>query len=826
MKSTRLALFHASTTTMHDLVTYTLPGPESITDFYSTSDFTLLVSSSGELYEIGSFIRNSLNSSECHPLDLNLSILSLSCNNECTLFLSKSGRIHAWGISNTGILNNSHTFPIPSHLSNFELKKICKISIANTYAGCIDDQGSVYIWGSFQFNKLNHSTSKFTDYKDFVAKEISCSDTFFCICTDGGFAYFIGKIGNHWKKDYLEISTFPELEELCVVNIACGLGFIAVLTDLHEVFLFDGCCVLSKLPCVGRVHQIMACWDCVVGIAGNFVNVWREDNESIEKFTKNYCPLKYWLGKAFAFDEDCEVLSGKAMPHRFGLLYRCENDKKIVKSIVKEHPGGWNRGNFAKIIENDSSSSALFAKNLLNATQSILFEYFSIIFKYSKQQTLMDQMIMHGLLPNTLANVYANYYRRSLMIGIICIKSEIKMQDFLARERVKMLRMNNKAKLDGCNLLFTYISQANCRAFYQKLCFAYGKIMENLKFLKCKQQKIRIFAAVLRKGTLRNYLKKWGKICADKDSACKSLLHSLKHIKHQKLSEAFSSIRYYSTWAQCKSLKKIHKFSVVLNCLDLKEFRACFKRWKNIFLVAKAETQRDYRNYQLSVKLGCKYLIPVLLPYISSHWGDFKANAFHEVKSKYKHFALFIVYFMKKKVNNYGFSLFGKISPTVPTPDISSNYSNLMLSPKEDSEFLNSSMISSLNLLLASHKKLLNSSAMSPRVPTLEFNFTPKKNSKFSSSQSTIRPPWKPASGSNSRTTTPKSSKQSHTKQNKCLRSLNILPKAKLIKKKNSLCKPTDIKIKLTLAVNILKRMTEKIEFKLKFFALNLVRFH
>ena len=73
------------------------------------------------------------------------------------------------------------------------------------------------------------------------------------------------------------------------------------------------------------------------------------------------------------------------------------------------------------------------------------------------------------------------------------------------------------------------------------------------------------------------------------------------------------------------------------------------------------------------------------------------------------------------------------------TPDVSSSFSNQIVCNKEDSGFLSSSVLFSLNVLLASHKKMVNLTVTSPKVPKLIL--TPNNKSRLSSTQSTMRPP-------------------------------------------------------------------------------------
>ena len=42
--------------------------------------------------------------------------------------------------------------------------------------------------------------------------------------------------------------TLPELEQYFINSICSGAGFLATLTDTGEVFIFDNCLELARLP--------------------------------------------------------------------------------------------------------------------------------------------------------------------------------------------------------------------------------------------------------------------------------------------------------------------------------------------------------------------------------------------------------------------------------------------------------------------------------------------------------------------------------------------------------------------------------------------------
>jgi hypothetical protein len=789
---------------------YNLPSRSRIKDFYSTLNFTLLLSETGDLWEIGSFIRNNPNENDYHQLNLKITISQIACNGQCTLLLSNAGRVYGWGISKTGILGTISILSNPVLLKTFELKKINKIYITNAYAAAIDDQGSSFLWGTFVYTNIDKDICQLTLYKDFIVKDICCNDHFTCVCTDGGFVYYIGRLGVHSKTEVWSLVSFPALEELCAVQIAIGLNFIAVLTDAHEVFIFDGCQMLSLLPFIDGIFKIFATDEYLVGVDSRTVHVWKESIEDPEKFNKNYCPLKNWRGKVYEIQDGNEICTGKGISKGYGIVYNASQPGDVNQKRLKTFPSGWNRGFFTRIIENDSPNSLFLYKVLNGLIRSKLKQRFLELKNSSKGQSLLKKLINYTLLPNTLINICNKYNRRNMMIGWTCINQELKLQDYIALETVKLARLNNKIKVNAAGALFKTLSGVLARNLKRFARESFEKIEEVSFLCKRRLDKIRSVFNVLRRFNLRNFMHLWKGIAEKWGYTILKFVNIVKNSKFFIVQDAYRCINSFSDYKRYKTHSKHNKLRDVFKIISRKYSRKRFKTWKKNFLKQKAILQRELQNAQISIKLGCKYLFPILLSHIHVYWSIFKSNSLDRIKIKYKHFCLFIVYFIKKKISGYG--LFNKLSVT---PDSSSNYSNMFQSP----EILNLSGVSCLG---NSYGKNLNFSINSPGIPKLLLNFSPK--SRVSSSQSTTRPPWKPASGSSFIVNTPKASKKPKSNTTKCFRSLNPLSQTSKAKKPPK-TQPKDNNIKLTLGLNAFKRFKAKLDFRLKFFGFKILKF-
>src|SRR5574343_1572697 len=99
MKISRLAISSVSEiqTGNESFLNYILPCKETISDFYSDKDFTLIVSNTGQIWEIGSFFEESENPFEYRTLGFDISVITIACNGLCALLLTQQGKVYGWG---------------------------------------------------------------------------------------------------------------------------------------------------------------------------------------------------------------------------------------------------------------------------------------------------------------------------------------------------------------------------------------------------------------------------------------------------------------------------------------------------------------------------------------------------------------------------------------------------------------------------------------------------------------------------------------------------------------------------------------------------------
>ena len=121
--------------------------------------------------------------------------------------LTNQGMVFSWGCDPEvhGILGIADLYDTDSPNLISRLSRIIQISVSTTHAAAIDDQGLLYTWGSCEYGELGDATFKdiqklpaiVEQAKIFACSGVSCSTYSTAICTEGGYSYIYGSIGNH-----------------------------------------------------------------------------------------------------------------------------------------------------------------------------------------------------------------------------------------------------------------------------------------------------------------------------------------------------------------------------------------------------------------------------------------------------------------------------------------------------------------------------------------------------------------------------------------------------------------------------------------------------
>ena len=124
----------------------------------------------------------------------------------------------------------------------------------------------------------------------FRAKEVVCGEYFTGILTDGCYVYVYGSIGigqrtikKVFKTKNLP-SSHPELERMTAIQIAAGKEFLCVLVESGEVYAYDNCMDLVKLPLPSGVgiSSIACCRDMAFGLGDCEIIEWAQGNRKSE----------------------------------------------------------------------------------------------------------------------------------------------------------------------------------------------------------------------------------------------------------------------------------------------------------------------------------------------------------------------------------------------------------------------------------------------------------------------------------------------------------------------------------------------------------------
>lgn len=270
-----------------------------------SDDHGLIVSEKNELFEL------SISSLSIQLIPTSFPISTVTCFNSISILIG-SGQVYIYGsdIEKTGLLGQEvDEIQTPK---NLQIKAFIIKGSLNNHAAVIDNEGKLYTWGKGINGQLGRSEKNETepglvDTKNlFRASEVVCGDNFTGILTDGCYVYVYGSIGNKensrksLKKNLP--SSHPELERMTVIQIAAGIDFISVLIENGEVFAYDSCMDLVKLPLPQNVSiaSIACTRHMVYGIGESEIVEW---GCGLRKSESNYCELTTWNGRYYKLEK-------------------------------------------------------------------------------------------------------------------------------------------------------------------------------------------------------------------------------------------------------------------------------------------------------------------------------------------------------------------------------------------------------------------------------------------------------------------------------------------------------------------------------------------
>lgn len=244
------------------------------------------------------------------PIKLHISmpILSIACNETVVLMIDNAGQalIQGEDVLKCGILGIENQFSIlePTLIPLFSRTFALSCSLGPEHGALIDNEGKLYTWGSNkngQIGKKNSNPDLVTSAGIFWAKKVMCGKTCTVFSTGGGHLYTFGRIGKssgcpNTLNKQMDPCIVPEMEHHYISDFTAGNNFIGALTSTGEVFLYDDCRVLIKIPMDQKVKAICSCGDSVYCMEKDtfFLYEWR-----IGSTDPGDCDLRTLAGKAY-----------------------------------------------------------------------------------------------------------------------------------------------------------------------------------------------------------------------------------------------------------------------------------------------------------------------------------------------------------------------------------------------------------------------------------------------------------------------------------------------------------------------------------------------
>ncbi|CAG9316164.1 unnamed protein product [Blepharisma stoltei] len=302
-------------------------------------------------------------------------IKNISCNDMMGMMINIQGEVFIWGedSNQSGLFVEPGLFLSENPIKVPQLSEIVQGSLGKTHAAVIDSMGHLFTWGTGSQGELgtlgftisNQPPQIVESAKIFKAKQVICGPSFTCICTDGCYVYLYGIIGSAHNYTNSRRSsvvrrlstpspkkgagnypyTLPELEKYSTIFVCCGTNYIATLTDSGEVYVFDDCMDLVKLPVNygNDINFIASTLEVVYGYSrnSNCMYEWREKVQSMLSTNSDLCDcqLAYWIGRVYSIDSEYSTRLSliSTSSHIAGLLYEAEEPGyKNIATFIDE----------------------------------------------------------------------------------------------------------------------------------------------------------------------------------------------------------------------------------------------------------------------------------------------------------------------------------------------------------------------------------------------------------------------------------------------------------------------------------------------------------
>lgn len=660
----------------------------SISNLSISEDRGIILSEKSELFEL------SLPSLSTQQIHIDIPISIITCFNSISLLIG-SGQAYIYGTDSlkTGLLGLSTDEIHSPKILNIQAH-ITKGSL-NTHAALIDNEGNLYTWGNGSKGQLgrsekNESEPGLVDTKKlFRASEVVCGDNFTGILTDGCYVYVYGTIGakGNSRKSLKPCvpSSHPELERMTAIQIVAGADFISVLIENGEVFAYDSCMDLVKLPLPQNVSiaSIASTRYMVYGIGEGEIVEW---GSGPRKSESNYCELTQWNGRYYKlekpYSQKVRIFSGTgkhfsmvfhggrtagAMP--LGLKAQVINPYKwssyvskmidnafdslepssvprgsrlsnegVFSDLERLYSVGDNENTIRKIIKYRKEHE--LTKTLYKVFWSKVKVLLVLGFKGVKAQAIMKKMYEKTLAAALLNTPIEKFMQKNLMTcylyafkAVSCYAEAVRNRDQMENERKSVLAQRMEEKLRG-------FLDFCCKRYYNHTLSAFSMV-KGLEMNRLQKQTAVLSFGQVIFNNLRSSKKKvlqYLRHNVNSQNSFKRLINRLILTVYRK---SFPIIIQSSKSRITRSNTLNKAVKDVVKKLRIREIKIHFLKWKKF--------NDERKNHQLKKKfywqIGCKSLTLVLTYAVNKACRD----SFSKIKSyKPRDFRTPLILFVSK----------------------------------------------------------------------------------------------------------------------------------------------------------------------------------
>ena len=294
----------------------------------ASSSKTIILSTEFEAYILGP---------ELQKIPSNHLISQVACNDNIVLLLSVHGVCMVFGrdIEGSGILGieNKDQIEHPEIIPALKEVKAIGCSLGSSHAAVVDADGKLYTWGCSQYRQLGKSERTpgiVSSASIFNITKVQCGAFCTVFSTSGGYLYTFGKIGRSPEcseplRKTNDPYTLVEMENHFTADFTVGENFVAALTSDGEVYVYDDCRVVMKVPSNIEITGISSCKTSIYCIEQEIYNIseWR----IAESSSGEGCSLKALVRSTYKMNaEKLFNSSGESMY----AIVRNENTGKVV----------------------------------------------------------------------------------------------------------------------------------------------------------------------------------------------------------------------------------------------------------------------------------------------------------------------------------------------------------------------------------------------------------------------------------------------------------------------------------------------------------------